>query len=380
MKRLQTVIEDAIEKMASYSRKGFLRKMLSGRKPAEEFSEIDRDVTQITNDMSLALQINQHTEQQEQLKATYDIQKKIDELGGLKNIQQDERKLKECAAALEIDDVNDLKTELTDCLGRLEQKMDQCNDMMVYVRDMIVAEKGEIMEILKKQFATPPATASASIGIGGSSEKRFEQWKLIASPEFDHSPDALLGSGTYGKVYSGRYRGKPVAIKVFNRKDFEKVDAATLAGLKQEINVHLLLASKSRHIVDIIALSLTPTKLVDDPCIIMEKAVGSLFDLLHSKETHKLQAILEDFNHGDDLMLDNKINMLLQLSSCMEFVVSLGLLHRDIKSGNILLFENLTVKLCDFGFATLADDKFEKELNVHSIYQSSKQFSKGTPM
>ena len=44
-----------------------------------------------------------------------------------------------------------------------------------------------------------------------------------------------------------------------------------------------------------------------------------------------------------------------------------GILHRDVKTGNLLLGGNGTVKLGDFGIAELAADLEEEQRNRHSL-------------
>lgn len=46
-----------------------------------------------------------------------------------------------------------------------------------------------------------------------------------------------------------------------------------------------------------------------------------------------------------------KISIALQTARVLHYLHQSGIVHRDIKSHNILLDENYKVKLCDFGLA-----------------------------
>lgn len=74
---------------------------------------------------------------------------------------------------------------------------------------------------------------------------------------------------------------------------------------------------------------------------------GSLFDLLHQQV--KIQ------------MDDRKIYKIIkELASALQYLHSRGILHCDLKSQNILLTADWTVKICDFGLARY-QEKFTRE-------------------
>jgi serine/threonine protein kinase len=75
---------------------------------------------------------------------------------------------------------------------------------------------------------------------------------------------------------------------------------------------------------------------------------GSLYDLLHG--------ISEDvvLNRPSDLM--SKLTMCLDIAEGMGFLHSSQVLHRDLKSANILLDRNGRCKIADFGLSTLRDN------------------------
>lgn len=82
---------------------------------------------------------------------------------------------------------------------------------------------------------------------------------------------------------------------------------------------------------------------------------GSLYDLLHKKKTQLSEA--------------EKRKIVKQVLSSIAYLHEHDVVHRDIKSHNFLVDENLTVKLCDFGLAR----------NKDTLNQGSMQFS-GTPI
>ena len=82
---------------------------------------------------------------------------------------------------------------------------------------------------------------------------------------------------------------------------------------------------------------------------------GSLYDLLHKKK----KAVSKE----------DKRKIVRQMLSSIAFLHEHDIVHRDIKSHNFLVEENLTTKLCDFGLARHRD----------LLNQGSMQFS-GTPI
>jgi len=80
-----------------------------------------------------------------------------------------------------------------------------------------------------------------------------------------------------------------------------------------------------------------------------------LYDLLHKKKVQ--------------LSENDKRKIVQQVVSSIAYLHEHDVVHRDIKSHNFLVDENLTVKLCDFGLAR----------NKEALNQGSMQFS-GTPI
>lgn len=82
----------------------------------------------------------------------------------------------------------------------------------------------------------------------------------------------------------------------------------------------------------------------------MEK--GSLFQILHSSE---------------NLDWGIRINICIDIANGMNYLHSNNIIHRDLKSLNVLLSSHMEAKICDFG---LADIKQESSLTCTSTHQA----------
>ncbi|GAM26703.1 hypothetical protein SAMD00019534_098780 [Acytostelium subglobosum LB1] len=163
--------------------------------------------------------------------------------------------------------------------------------------------------------------------------------------------EELIGTGSFGKVFKGRCRQKAVAVKLLHKQNY---DSATLAAFRKE--VHLMSKIYHPNICLFMGACTIPGK-----CVIVTELVpkGNLETLLH----------------------DEKIQLPLYLRMKMAKDAALGInwlhesnpvfVHRDVKSSNLLVDENMKVKICDFGLSAL------KQKHKMLKDQSS---AKGTPL
>lgn len=151
----------------------------------------------------------------------------------------------------------------------------------------------------------------------------------------DFSPRNLLGVGSYGSVYRGTLPGgETVAVKVFAGLDGEEGE--------KSFNRECRTLGKVRHrnLLKII----TACSMEDFKALVLEfMPNGNLDSHLHGRETDKLSLemrlrILLDVAHGLSY---------LHHDSCPPIV------HCDLKPQNVLLDEEMTAHLADFGLARM---------------------------
>ncbi|KAF9157995.1 hypothetical protein DFQ26_008096 [Actinomortierella ambigua] len=139
----------------------------------------------------------------------------------------------------------------------------------------------------------------------------------------------LLGLGGYGNVYRAEWGGRVVAAK---RLHVTAAEAAKNSSIQREIQ--LLEKLQSKHIIQFYGTIHHEDRLV----IMMEFAEGGCL------------------NHAiNDRLLDwpNKIRIAEEIARGLAYIHQMGVIHRDLKSMNVLLSRQKEAKLCDFGMATV---------------------------
>ena len=140
-----------------------------------------------------------------------------------------------------------------------------------------------------------------------------------------------IGQGGFSVIHKGLLNGTPVAIKkIFDPKMTDDL----LAEIQNEIVMQAILRHPN------IALLLGVMPKIPNIVIVFEHVEqGSLYTLLHMKKQQV------------DLDLRARIKIALASARVFQYLHALGIVHRDIKSHNILIDKNLEVKVCDFGLA-----------------------------
>ena len=139
-----------------------------------------------------------------------------------------------------------------------------------------------------------------------------------------------LGRGAFGVVASAMWRGVPVAVKTVSQG---ALDIASI-DLKKEIEI--LQYIRHPNIVLFFGTGTTPA---GSPFLVMEMVKhGTLSKYLASNEV---------------IPWSLKISFVADIARGMAFLHSLHRMHRDLKSDNLLVSVDLSLKIADFGTATL---------------------------
>eukprot|EP00002_Diphylleia_rotans_P024177 TRINITY_DN4768_c0_g1_i12.p1 TRINITY_DN4768_c0_g1~~TRINITY_DN4768_c0_g1_i12.p1 ORF type:complete len:2487 (+),score=282.84 TRINITY_DN4768_c0_g1_i12:63-7523(+) len=145
--------------------------------------------------------------------------------------------------------------------------------------------------------------------------------------------ETRLGVGSFGSVLLGSYKGKPVAVKkMFQQTTQEKYYLAFLS------EVSLMQRLNHPNIVRLIGACTR----VPNLSIVMEYVeLGNLSQLLHSKK-EKLT------NTNRRRIVEGIIRGMAHLHSFKP-----PILHRDLKTSNVLIDAAYNPKICDFGFSRI---------------------------
>jgi len=149
-------------------------------------------------------------------------------------------------------------------------------------------------------------------------------WAVVMDDELDMGD--RIAAGAMGAIYAGFYRGRPVAIKTLHDTSHN-----ALSSVETELLVHASL--KDSRVVNLVAANLHPPRC----CIVMERCECSLFERLHRRP--------------DEISRRTSLNIAIQVAEGMQYLHTRrpAIVHRDLKSHNVLLDAKGDAKLCDFG-------------------------------
>ncbi|MCO5581836.1 hypothetical protein L7F22_035725 [Adiantum nelumboides] len=149
-----------------------------------------------------------------------------------------------------------------------------------------------------------------------------------------------IGQGSCGTVYRGYWIGSDVAIKVFAGQDYTM-------ELLEDFRKEVLIMKRVRHPNVVLFMGAVTSH--QHLSIVTEFLPrGSLFRLLH--------------RNTPGLDWRKRVRMALDVARGMNYLHHLNppIVHRDLKSSNLLVDKNWTVKVADFGLSRLKHETYLK--------------------
>ena len=170
-----------------------------------------------------------------------------------------------------------------------------------------------------------------------ASEDEFEHWDV---PE-RYKLVKVLGKGSYGEVAEAydKITERKVAIKRMPDVLSEETDA-----IRMFREIFILRRLKHKHVCDLVDILKPPKDLKEfrDVYMVFEFLDTDLYKLLQSEQ----------------YLTDEHVqSFLYQLLCGIKHIHAANCIHRDLKPANILLNEDCTLKICDFGLSRVMPKK-----------------------
>lgn len=184
--------------------------------------------------------------------------------------------------------------------------------------------------------------------------RKTEEWEIeLAKLDIRHE----IARGTYGTVYRGAYDGQDVAVKLLDWAEDGMVTSAEAAAIRASFRQEVAVWQKLDHpnVTKFIGASMGTTNLK----IPSQSATSDSHNSLPSRAC----CVVVEYLPGGTLkkfLIRNKrkklafkvvIQIALDLARGLSYLHSKKIVHRDVKTENMLLDANRTLKIADFGVA-----------------------------
>lgn len=193
-----------------------------------------------------------------------------------------------------------------------------------------VNRRGRVMHVLSDDALARALMDSNSLTEG---LENYEEWTIDLRKL---NMGEAFAQGAFGKLYRGTYKGEDVAIKILERPENDP-ERAQLMEQQFQQEVKMLATLKHPNIVRFIGACRKPMVW----CIVTEYAKGgSVRQFLMKRQSRSVPLKLA-------------VKQALDVARGMAYVHGLGLIHRDLKSDNLLIFSDKSIKIADFGVARI---------------------------
>ncbi|EMS55011.1 Serine/threonine-protein kinase CTR1 [Triticum urartu] len=215
-----------------------------------------------------------------------------------------------------------------DCWDKDQLEVDHGQENALEQGNALVEVPREAERISDKSIGTESVRSDVTM----DDVAEFEiQWEEIVLGE-------RVGLGSFGEVYRGEWHGTEVAVKKFLQQD---ISSDILEELKAEVRI----MKRLRH-PNVVLFMGAVTRIPNLSILTEFLPRGSLFRLIRRPN-----------NQLDER---KRIRMALDVARGMNYLHNCTpvVVHRDLKSPNLLVDKNWVVKVCDFGLSRIKHNTF----------------------
>ncbi|KAM0012233.1 putative protein kinase RLK-Pelle-WAK-LRK10L-1 family [Helianthus debilis subsp. tardiflorus] len=170
--------------------------------------------------------------------------------------------------------------------------------------------------------------------IGLSCGVSFFSYKELEDATQNFDPSHELGDGGFGAVYYGKLKdGREVAVKKLHKHNYNRV---------QQFRNEVEILTKLRHPNLVVLYGCTSRQSRELLLVYEYVPNGTVADHLHGEQ-------------ADPYLLTwpIRMNIAIETASALVYLHTSEIIHRDVKTTNILLDHNFGVKVADFGLSRL---------------------------
>ncbi|XP_044510668.1 probable protein kinase At2g41970 [Mangifera indica] len=155
---------------------------------------------------------------------------------------------------------------------------------------------------------------------------------------------ALIGEGSYGRVFYAELSSGPAAIKKLDTSSSEQPDSDFAAQLSMVSRL------KHEHFLELLGYCMEANNRI----LVYEFAtMGSLHDVLHGRKG------VQGAEPGPVLSWLQRVKVAFGAAKGLEYLhekVQPPVVHRDVRSSNVLLFDDFKAKMADFNLTNQSSD------------------------
>ena len=305
------------EHIIYYRSQGYIMRAYKKNTDDATFAEFNRTLDELLMSLQLTLAVD---ERQRLIKESQDIL----------DAEEDHEQLLDLITSL-LSEQNQSKEKLQEVLSAMDENRQVQLEMIKEMREResAAAAGKDFFEDMKKKI---DRVLNSSHG-----GEVMRPHKVIK--ETSLRIGRRIGKGGFGDVFEAKAypHESSVAYKQLNGEHLRGNKTVQSELLREAV---LLEAADSSCVIRFFGMAVTDT---DVPCgLVMELAVCSLHQVLYDK----------DYNdYLGELTLSLRVAVITEVCRTMEYLTNIGIVHRDIKPGNILVADNGTLKLSDFGIS-----------------------------